>query len=228
MGFTWTWQAVDPADCDRIAGVLPAFGQHREYVMATHQPLQMPHDRLTVTEVLPAPAGDRVDDAATLSLDANPVTTLRHTRTGPFEFRPLRREFGLADLQAFVSGCRWRGRQVDTPVVLQALIAEYQRTTHVSAAEARGLIAVIVRDSDDHIVGTDNMLEPRPFAPGERQGLARLFTGRETARRPGQTQFVWQIWTGRRWQILGIVDIPGGASAAGHEVPGTDSTEEQR
>ena len=222
INFGWTWTAVDPADCDRIAGALPAFGEHREYVMATHQPLRMPHDRLTVNEVLAAPASDRVDYAATLSLDGNTVGTVGHTRAGAVEFYPLRREFGLADLEAFVRDCRWRGRQVDTQTVLQVLIAECQTTTHLAAAEAQGLIAVIVRDGDDHIVGTDIVLEPRPFAPGDRQSLAELFTGREAVRRPGQNQFVWQVWTGRRWQMLGIVDAPRDPARTEQQVPGAD------
>ena len=34
-----------------------------------------------------------------------------------------------------------------------------------------------------------------------------MITGRDAVRWPGQNQFVWQIWDGRRWQMLGIVDV---------------------
>lgn len=223
MGFS-TWQAVDPADCDRIAGVLPPFGEHRAYVMATHQPLQMPHDRLTVTEVFQAPPEDRFADAATLSLDGTTVGVVARTRAGAVDFRPLSRAFTPADLLTFVQACRWRGRPADTPTVLQALIAEYETASHIVAAAEQGFAAVILRDGDDHIVGTDIFLEPRPFTRGDRQRLAELFTGRETARRPGQNQFVWQVWSGRRWQMLGIVDVPRGGPATGHEAPGAGQT----
>jgi hypothetical protein len=214
MGFNWTWQAVDPADCDRIAGVLPAFGEHREFVMATHQPLRMP--RLAVTTLNEVSAGDAAR-TATLWLDERPVGTVEYDPSRPAVFRPTDPRFGHEDLEEFVRACRWRGREVDTQTVLRALIAEYETALHIVAAEQRGLRAVILRDGDDHIVGTDIVLEPNPFAPGDRQTLAELFTRREAARRPGQNQFVWQMWTGRRWQLLGIVDVPRDGSTSGQQ-----------
>jgi hypothetical protein len=200
----------------------PRLGDQREYVMATHQPLRMPHDRITVTEVHAPPLGDRVDYAATVSLDANLVGTIGHTRAGAVEFHPLSRVFTPADLETFVRTCRWRGRDADTATVVQALVAEYETTRAIASAEARGMVSVVLRDGDDHIVSTGYVLEPRPFAPGDRQTLAELFTGREAALRPGQNQFVWQIWTGGRWQLLGIVDVPNDTTPTEHEVPGAD------
>lgn len=218
MGFNWTWQAVDPADCDRIAGSLPAFGEHREYVMATHQPLRMP--RLAVTTLDDVTAGQAAL-TATLWVDGRPVGTVEYGPGRPAVFRPAGDRFGHEDLDEFVRACKWRGREVDTQAVLQALIAEYETALHIVAAENRGFAAVILRDGDDHIVGTDIVLERRRFAPGDRQRLAELFTGREAARRPHQNQFVWQIWIGRQWQMLGIVDLPRGG-AAGHKTAGAD------
>jgi hypothetical protein len=47
---------VDPADCDRIAGRLPAAGAHQEYVVLTHTPdLIVPHDWLRVTSLAQMP-----------------------------------------------------------------------------------------------------------------------------------------------------------------------------
>jgi hypothetical protein len=219
MGFNWTWQAVDPADCDRIAGILPAFGKHREFVTATHQPLRMP--RFAVTTLNDVGAGDAAL-TATLWIDGLSVGTVEYGLGRPAVFRPADPRFGQENLEEFARACRWRGREVDTQTVLQALIAEYETALHIVAAEEQGLVAVILRDGDDHIVGTDIFLEPHPFAPENRQILAELFTGREVARRPGQNQFVWQVRTGRRWQMLGIVDVPRDGSVVQHTVPGAD------
>jgi len=224
MGLHWSWIAVDPTDCDHIAGVLPAFGEHREYVMATHQPLRMPHDRLTITALDETITDHGTTSTAMLVLDDEPIGTVRQRPGQSAEFRPTRQGFSQQNLNDFARACRWRGRETDAQTVLRALIAEYRTTRHVAGAERLGLVAVILRDGDDHIVGTDIVLEPRPFAPGDRQTLAELFTGREAARRPSQNQFVWQVWTGSRWQMLGIVDVPRDGSPPGHEVPGTGQT----
>jgi hypothetical protein len=214
-------RSASPADCDRIAGALPALGEHRENVMATHQPLRMPHDRLTIIAHDATTAGG-VARTATLSLDGQPVGMIQHGPGQQVVFRPDGPRFSQQDLDDFARVSRWRGRQVDTPRVLLVLIAEYETTTQVAAAEAQGFIAVIVRDGDDHIVGTDIVLEPRPFAPGDRQTLAELFHRPGSGSPPGQTQLVWQIWTGRRWQLLGIVDVPRDTAPTEHEVPGAD------
>jgi hypothetical protein len=211
-------RSASPAECARIAGCVPAWGGHREYVMATHQPLRMP--RLAVTTLDEVIAGQAAL-TATLWVDGRPVGAVEYGPGRLPVFRLAGDRFGHEDLDEFVRACRWRGRKVDTPTVLHALIAEYETALHIVAAENRGFAAVILRDGDDHIVGTDIVVERRRFAPGDRQRLAELFTGREAARRPHQNQFVWQVWTGRRWQMLGIVDLPRGG-AAGHETPGAD------
>jgi hypothetical protein len=227
MGFNWTWQAVDPSWCDRIAGTLPAFGEHREYVMAVHQPLRMPHDRLTITAIDATTTGYGTTRTAALALDGEPVGTVQHGPGQPAQFRPADARFGDADLDAFVRACRWRGHEIDTATVLQALIAEYQTAQHIATAHDNGHRAVILRDGDDHIVGTDIVVGPDPIEPAYRQTLAGLLTDREAERRPHQNQFVWQIWTGRRWQLLGIVDVPREDSAAGPDtsgIPGSGET----
>ena len=218
MGFQWTWQAVDPGDCDRIAGNLPALGEHREFVMATHQPLRMPRHAVTK---LDEPTAGQAAPTATLWVDGRPVGTVEIGPGRPAVFRQADDRFDNEDLDEFVRACRWRGREVDTQAVLQALIAEYETALHIVEAENRGFVAVILRDGDDHIVGTDTVLERHRLAFRDRQRLAELLTGREAARRPHQNQFVWQVWTGRRWLMLGIVDLPR-AGKGGHRMPRAD------
>lgn len=220
MGFNWTWQAVRPDWCERIVGVLPAFGQHREYVLARHQPLRMPHDRLAIIAVDDTTTGPGTTSTAVLAVNDQPVGVVRQRPGQPAQFHSEGPAFSQQDLDDFVAACRWRGHTVDTSTVLHALVAEYKATAHIAAAARNGMAAVIMRDGDDHIVGTDIFLEPRPIAPGDRQTLAELFTAREQASHPQQTQFVWQIWDGRRWQMLGILDVPRDDTSTLHELPG--------
>lgn len=41
MGWSWCWEAVDPYDCDRIAGDLPEPDRQQEWVLLTHAPYTM-------------------------------------------------------------------------------------------------------------------------------------------------------------------------------------------
>lgn len=107
QGFNWCWSAVDPADCDHIAGVLPAPVQHREFVYATHQPLQMPHDRLTVASINYLQTHRGVAYTAVLHLDGQPVGTIENTGCGGMTtFEPATATFGLKQLGEFVAACR--------------------------------------------------------------------------------------------------------------------------
>jgi hypothetical protein len=78
MGLNWNWIAVDPVDCDRIAGPLATFGAHRHFVIATHQPLHMPHERLTVTAADPKPTIDGIGFTAGLRFVGQPFSTVEH------------------------------------------------------------------------------------------------------------------------------------------------------
>jgi hypothetical protein len=215
MGLHWTWIAVDRADCDRIAGALPALGENREFVLATHQPLRMPHDRLTVTQVHTAPPGDRLDYAATLSLDGNTVGATGHPHNGGVEFHPLNREFSRADLDVFVDACRWRGRAASRDTVLEALVADYEITTRITVAEGEGLALIVLRDGDEHVVSTDYRVGRNEFGAGGMQMLAVRLTAAAADRYPDQAQFVWHVWTGNRWRLIGIVDVPRDNNPAG-------------
>ena len=42
QGWTWTWMAVDPANCDRIAGVIPLIGEQQLWVALDHTDMRVP------------------------------------------------------------------------------------------------------------------------------------------------------------------------------------------
>ena len=50
MGWSWCWIAVEPGDCDRIVGDLPAPAAQQQYVVFTHVAgMRAPHQRLQAT-----------------------------------------------------------------------------------------------------------------------------------------------------------------------------------
>lgn len=213
MGFNWTWQSVAPADCVRIVGTLPMLGEHQEYVLADHQPLRMPHDRLTVNAV--QPMGDGGARIATVCLDGQSVGTAEQTGGAFTMFHPAGAAFGHEDLTRFVASCRWRGRPVAEDAVLDALVTECEIRVQIAAAEADGLMLLVLRDADEHVVSLDHRLARIPATRAARTVLAEQLTAAVVARYPGQTQFVWQVWTGSRWTLLGIVDVPAHGTPAG-------------
>ncbi|GIH05698.1 hypothetical protein Rhe02_37650 [Rhizocola hellebori] len=207
QGFTWCWSAVDPADCDRIAGVLPAFGEHQEFVIAAHQPLRMPHDRLTVTCIRHLELSTGVAYSATLCLDGQPVGTADNTGTGgPTVFQSTDPRFSQSDMDRFVDGCRWRGREVCEEFVLETLITEYELDIQITAAATRGLAVVVLRDSQAQVVSTEYRLDSNRLSSRDLRGLAEKLTADEAANYPYLTQFVWQVWIGTGWKLIGIVD----------------------
>ncbi len=66
-GWDWTWTAVDPDDCDHIAGTLPTADATVAFVPLVHRDASMPHGRFTVTS-------DR--DGYLLRLDTKPVAQI--------------------------------------------------------------------------------------------------------------------------------------------------------
>jgi len=82
IGWGWAWLAVDPADCDRIAGQIPPRGQHQEYVMLVHTPqLRVPHDRVAVTGLQQIATHNGVAFTAELALDDQYVGTIENDGT---------------------------------------------------------------------------------------------------------------------------------------------------
>lgn len=89
-GWRWTWRAVDPADCDQIAGLIPPYGRHQQFVLLTHTPLRVPHDRLTVTSLTAVTIGGGQASSAVLKLDGRKVGTVdNHGDGGPTQFHPV-------------------------------------------------------------------------------------------------------------------------------------------
>ncbi len=209
QGFNWCWIAVDPAVCDQIAGVLPELGRHREFVYATHEPLRMPHDRLTVASINYLQTHRGVAYTAVLHLDGQLVGTIENTGCGGMTtFEPATATFGLPQLIEFAAACRWRGQPVPEDQVLEALITEYETNLQITDAEAAGRALIMLRDGDGHVVATDYSLDRnQPHKPNLRD-LARQLTESEAAKYPYLTQLVWEIWTGTRWQLMDIVDLP--------------------
>ncbi|GIJ49385.1 hypothetical protein Val02_62710 [Virgisporangium aliadipatigenens] len=213
MGFRWTWSIVDPADCDRIVGDLPARGEHREYVLATLQPLRMPHDRLAVTAL--TRIGDGTAYTAALCLDGQPVGTIARTHDRTTVFRPAGLGFGLPELERFVAACRWRGREVTTPEVLEALKTEYEIAARSAAAAAQGTMPVLLRDDDEHPVSTAYRVDTARLADHPAHELAAQLTAAAADQHPHLEHFVWQVWTRGRWRLIGIVDVPRDGTQAG-------------
>lgn len=217
QGFHWCWTAVDPADCDRIAGVLPGPDEAQEFVYATHEPLRMPHDRLTVASLdYLAPTLTGVAFRAALHLDAQPIGTIENAgRGGATMFRPATAGFGRTQLDEFVAECRWRGQPVDEAQVLESLITEYETDCQIAASDAEGLALIVLRDGDGRIVAAEYGLDKTQLGQAGLRDLARQLTESEARKYPQLTQFVWEIWTGRRWRLMDIVDLPHERGPAG-------------
>jgi len=119
--------------------------------------------------------------------------------------------FGRAQIDAFVAGCRWRGQPVDEAQVIESLITEYETNCQIAACNAHGLAQIVLRDGDGRIVSAEYGLDKTQLGQLGQRGLAdlvRQLTASEASKYPLLTQFVWEIWTGRRWRLMDIVDLP--------------------
>jgi hypothetical protein len=219
-GWNWCWEAVDPADCDRIVGDLPNHGEHQQYVLLTHTGLRAPHDRLRVCEVMSTSGIDGPGFTATLELDGQQVATLANRGTvGPTMLYPTPAAdavpgFGWPQLIEFAAACWLRGRRIDGFELLATLIAEAEQTAAVRAAgAASGIARLVDADGDTLIMVT---LQPSP-APHERATAAARLATEHTM--PGGAQ--WELWTGSAWCYLGRVAAPDGAVAPDHNEVGS-------
>jgi hypothetical protein len=214
-GWSWCWEAIDPADCDRIVGDLPHRGEHQQYVQFTHTGLRAPHDRLRVCDVLSTPGVDGPGFTATLQLDGQQVATLANRGTaGPTMLYPGPAAdavpgFGWAQLVEFAAACWLRGRRIDEFELLAALTAEAEQAAAVRSASPLGGIARLVDADGDTL--TMVCLQPRP-APHERATVAAWLATEHRMRGGAQ----WELWTGSAWCYLGRVSAPDGAVAPDH------------
>jgi hypothetical protein len=124
MGRSWCWEAVDPADCDRIAGDLPAPGEQQQFALLTHTPgMRIPHDRLKVTALQQMPTANGVAFTATLALDGQPVGTIGNDGNGgPTALHSPNSLFGWRSMQSYLAGCRYLGEPASEERVLDALV----------------------------------------------------------------------------------------------------------
>jgi len=203
-GWSWTWTAVDPGDCDRTAGQLPPRGRHQEYVILTHTPdMRLPHDRVQVTALRQMPTHNGVAYTADLAADGTPVGTIENDGNGgPTTYHALNSSpFNWRDLAEFVRGCRRRGQPATEADVLDALVDEFDLNQVVTAARASG--ATLVRLLDEHGHQLDWLaVRPAPTSGAQRAALA----GRLVAQHPHPRAAQWVIWSGTAWRHLTQVD----------------------
>jgi hypothetical protein len=199
MGGSWCWEAVDPADCDRIVGDLPAPGAQQQFVQLPHTWLRVPHDRLRVTDLQPVPTKKPGTSIVTLALDGVPAAEARSGVGGSHMFT-LSAAFGRNDWTGYLAGCRHHGRPASAAQVLDALVTEYQVDQAVRQAEAGGGVLTRLLDADGAI------LRLHPVWPAPTGHSARMQLGqRLRLQDPHPQGHLWQLWTGASWQHLASV-----------------------
>ncbi len=200
MGWNWCWQAVDPADCDRIVGDLPTAGEQQQFVELTHTPgMRIPHDRLRLTVLRHWATDTGLAFTGTLALDGNPVAAVTNdgvgggTQVDSPDARP-----GWPAIAEFLAGCRYRGAPVSQQRLLDALADEYYLSGAVVETRTHG--ATLIRLVDD--AGYTRAL--RPMSPPPRGWQALQDLGRDLAREsyPSAGAGEWQIWAGTGWAHL--------------------------
>jgi Domain of unknown function (DUF4262) len=196
-GWDWTWTAVDPADCDRIAGTPPAAGDHVAFVPLRHTDMTVPHGRLQVTDLHIRKTRNGTVFVATLCRDHVAVATIEHCGGGPTRLHPGHASFTAEDMDAYVRACRLRGHTPTREQVLNALITEYHTTRHVEAAlNRRGTLVRLRDDHGDTVAELTVIPSPRGWA--EKQNLAAQLT----TEHPEPRGTAWQIWQHHGWAHL--------------------------
>ncbi|GAA2617331.1 hypothetical protein [Paractinoplanes durhamensis] len=184
MGRNWTWQAVDPHDCDHIAGDLPATGDEQVWTLLWHTPgLRVPHDRLRIT-----PAG-----TITLALDGEPVAVTDHHGDGS-RLRFLRDDlFGPQDWATYLTESRYQDGPVSEARLLTALLIEAELGQRITAREP-GTTLVRLLDDAGHTIET----RPVPVAPRDWDAVRALAVTLPDERAGTR----WQVWVSHGWLAL--------------------------
>jgi hypothetical protein len=187
-GRNWTWQAIDPHDCDHIAGDLPRAGDEQAWTPLRHTPgLRTPHDRFHVSDT--AHAG-----AVVLTLDGRLVALIENDSTGRRNIRFL--HDGLHTWGTYLAGSRHHGDPVSTDRLLTALISEADLDRRIAACEPGSTLARLI-DGEGHTIAT----RPVPVAPRDWEAV-QAFAATLPA---GPTGTRWQVWASRGW--LGLTPV---------------------
>jgi hypothetical protein len=159
-----------------------------------HSGLRAPHDRLKVTDLERTPTHNWPAYTATLTLDGQPVGTLRNDGDGgdtvwagdPDRWSPQ----AMAD---YTAACRHRGQPATEGQVLDALVTEADTDQAIRAAQTTGGTVARLCDAEG------NIRELRMITPAPRRRTDLSDLGRTLTRRPDQQ---WEIWTGTRWHTV--------------------------
>lgn len=201
MGWSWTWEAVDPHDCARIVGDLPGPDSIQEWRLLTHAPY---------TRVGPQPytigglagTGPGKGLAGQLRHGAERVATVVEigalTEAAPAaQLTATTAGFDAEGWQAFVAAARRCGEPMTEAAVLDALAEETLLATQTAEAVAAGGTLARLLDDTGTILHLER-IHPAPDTPETFHALQdRLHASRRDPR--GTT---WQYWTGRSWRHL--------------------------
>ncbi|MEV6931379.1 hypothetical protein AB0M46_43745 [Dactylosporangium sp. NPDC051485] len=194
MGWSWCWEAVDPYDCDRIAGDLPEPDRQQEWVLLTHAPY---------TRVAPAPY--RVTALRSLSRGGTYVAELHHAGdpvgnvlggSQPTRLAATGDPFDAAQWQTYVAAARRRGEPMTEAALLDALAEEYCLGVAADAATAAGDTLVRLLDDTGAILAVLRV-HPAPAGPAAFRDLRE-----QLGQQPLVEGISWQYWTGTAWRHL--------------------------
>ncbi|WP_328463566.1 hypothetical protein OHA21_38275 [Actinoplanes sp. NBC_00393] len=191
MGGAWDWRPVDPHDCDRIVGEVPAPGEQQRFAPLPHAPgMQVPHDRFRLRMLSQWPVSGDMAYVAALLLDGQRIGTVGDDATGSGRELLMSDAAGAAAWTSYVAASRHDGRRVDQQRLLDALADQMFLTTAVAVEAAMG--STLLRLLDD--AGTTLALRPIP-TPASQRDIEQVLTEPTAG---GQ----WRIWTGHAWHIL--------------------------
>ncbi|MEV6931597.1 hypothetical protein AB0M46_44885 [Dactylosporangium sp. NPDC051485] len=203
MGWSWCWEAVDPYDCDRIAGDLPEPDRQQEWVLLTHAPYtRVAPDPYRVTAVRHRPNGTFV---AELHYNGDLIAAVLGG-LWPTHLAATSVPFDAAQWQAYVAAARHCGKPMTEAALLDTLADEYRLSVATGAETAAGNTLVRLLDDTGSTLAVVRVT-PRPDSPAAFRDV-REHLRHQPAHPYGAG---WQYWTGTAWRHL----LPAGTQPAG-------------
>ncbi|MEV4511543.1 DUF4314 domain-containing protein [Dactylosporangium sp. NPDC049525] len=201
MGWSWTWEAVDPYDCARIVGDLPGPDSSQEWRLLTHAPY---------TRVGPQPytigglvwSGAGAGFAGQLRYAGEPVAEVVDVcgpapAESPAQLSKLTSRFDAEDWHAYVAAARRGDQPMTEAAVLDALAEDTLLGADVADAVANGGGLARLLDDTGTICDLERVF-PTPATADEFHAVQdRLRASRRDPR-----GVAWQYWNGRSWQHL--------------------------